>query len=212
MIGGKIMKTKNLLNTKKQKEKVAKKLIEVFAGHSSGDLSLYLNGEIWDVDTKFDLIEPEYCKKCQNYFDNLQESSCWENLDTWGFSREEKEKAQKLIDYCHENHEGEANKDNPNYHGIRDCNRKKCKYQSDIQWSYKVKEVDHETFIGRVEAAYGNPDTITVVYDGNSACSTLEYNEFGGRDAFVSAIDSVIPEGYYYEYGTSWSLSLASLD
>ena len=34
------MKTKNLLNTEKQKIKVAEKLIEVFANHAVGDLSL----------------------------------------------------------------------------------------------------------------------------------------------------------------------------
>lgn len=203
------MKTKNLLNTEKQKIKVAEKLIEVFANHAVGDLSLYLNGERWEADTEYIIIDPELCKNCQNYLDNLQDSYCWENLDTWGMSNEETLKAKEKVAYCHKNHEGTANKDNPNYHGTR-CKRKKCQYKSKTKWSYKATKL--EDYTSRVEGAYGNPDTITVVYEGSSACSTLEYNEFGGRDAFVSAIDNVIPDGYYFEYGTSWSLYLASLD
>ena len=193
----------NLLNTEKKKAKVAEKLIKVFADHTAGgEFYLYLNQEIWTAQTDTDFIDPEYCNPCKNYWDNLELSACWKNLM-------QHKPDQKLIDYCHENHEGIANKNNPNYHGVQTCKRKKCTFQSVTTWNHEIEKVDHDSYMDRVEGAYGNPDTITVVYDGNSACSTLGYNEFGGRDAFVSAIDNVIPEGYYVEYGTSWSLLIA---
>ena len=206
------MRTKqtNKLSTKRQKIAVAEKLIKVFANHSEGEFQLYLNGEQWDVQTESITTDPIYCTNCAEYWENLQNSSCWQNLDTWGYSASKRAAADEKVAYCNENHQGKENRNNEDYHGIQYCGRKKCTYKFETKWSYEVKEL--EDYTDRVNQFYGNPNTITAVYDGNSICSTLNYDEYGGRDRLVENIEKVIPQGYYYDYGTHYSLYIASLD
>ena len=205
---------KDLLSTKKQKIKVAEKLIKVFANHSEGEFQLYLNREKWDVSTKVLETAPDYCKKCSEYWDNLHSSSCWQALDKLDpvYSASVRAEADKVVDYCHENHEGYKNADDVGYHGTR-CKtwktNKKCDTQWETKWSYEATEL--ENFNERVRQFYGNPDTITAVYDGSSICDTLTYNEFGGQDRLVEDIESVIPDGYYYENGTHYSFAIHTL-
>ena len=207
---------KDLLSTKKQKIKVAEKLIKVFANHSEGEFQLYLNREKWDVSTKVLETAPDYCKKCSEYWDNLHSSSCWQALDKLDpvYSASVRAEADKVVDYCHENHEGYKNADDVGYHGTR-CKtwktNKKCNYQWETKWSYEVTELSEEDYNSWLSGTYGNPDTITAVYDGSSISDTLTYNEFGGQDRLVEDIESVIPDGYYYENGTHYSFAIHTL-